>query len=121
MKSKLFFLLIACIFCNNSGYTQQLGWSFDDVVRLKGKYYEIGPSKEGSYFVGYKVEKSIVNGKEYPVGSNETYLFDSTTNKVWRYVFTGLKRESDIVDIIEKNNSKYKKLTWGQNKISING
>jgi hypothetical protein len=113
MKSKIYLLFILCVFFYNSGYAQQLGWSFDDVVRLKGEYYKIGPSKEGSYFVSYNVEKSIVNGKEYPVGSNETYLFDLTTNKVWRYVFLGVKREVDIVDIIEKNNTKYKKIDMG--------
>lgn len=113
MRIKIFSLLIVSLFSINSVSSQLLGWSFDDVIKLKGKEYKTGPSKEGSYFVSYEVKTSIVDGKEYPVGSGETFLFDSVTNKVWRYVLVGLKSESDIVEIIEKNNSKFKKIDLG--------
>jgi hypothetical protein len=113
MRTKIFPLLIISLFSITSASSQLLGWSFNEVIRLKGKDYKSGPSKEGSYFVSYEVRTSIVNGKEYPVGSGETYLFDSITNKVWRYMLVGLKSESDIVEIIEKNNSKFKKIDMG--------
>lgn len=113
MRTKIFPLLIISLFLITSASSQLLGWSFNEVIRLKGKDYKSGPSKEGSYFVSYEVKTSIVNGKEYLVGSGETYLFDSITNKVWKYMFVGLKSESDIVEIIEKNNSKFKKIDIG--------
>lgn len=107
------------LFSINSASSQLLGWSFDEVIRLKGKDYKTGPSKEGSYFVSYEVKTSIVSGKEYPVGSSETYLFNRITNKVWKYTFAGLKGESDIVEIIEKNNSKFKKIDMGSKQNSF--
>ncbi len=106
-------MLIVSLFSINSASSQLLGWSFDDVIKLKGKDYKSGPSKESYYFVRYEIKTSIVNGKEYTVGSGETYIFDSITNKVCTYNLIGLKRESDIIEIIEKNNSKFKKIDMG--------
>lgn len=113
MRAKIFLLVIISLFSIYSAKSQLLGWTFDEVIRLKGKDYKIGPSKKGSYFVSYEIKTSIVNGKERSIGSGETYLFDSITNKVWRYGFSGLKRESDIVEIIERNNAKFKIIDMG--------
>jgi hypothetical protein len=113
MRIKIFTLLIVSLLSINSASSQLLGWTFDEVIRLKGKDYKTGPSKEGSYFVSYEAKTSIVNGKEYPVGSGETYLLKTITNKVWRYVLVGLKSEGDIIEIIEKNNSRFKKVDMG--------
>jgi hypothetical protein len=113
MKIKCLILLTALFIFIKTLFAQQLGWTFDDLVKLKGKEYTKGTPQEGSYTITYSVEKSIVNGKEYPVGSKEVFRFNSITNKVQRYTLLGIKRESDIIDIIEKNNSKFKKVDIG--------
>ena len=113
MKIKCLILLAAIIFFIKTAFTQQLGWTFDEVVRLKGKDYTKGTPQDGSYTITYSVEKAIINGQEYPVGSKEVYRFNSITNKVQRYTLIGMKRESDVIDIIEKNNSKFKKVDMG--------
>ena len=114
MKVKIFWwLLFGSFFVINSIKSQQLGWTFDEVVRLKGKDYKIGQLKEGTYTLNYEVKTSLVNGQEYPVGYGEVYRINANTSKVLRYTFVGLKRESDIVEIIEKNNSKFKKVDMG--------
>lgn len=113
MKLKCLILLTALFILFKTPFAQQLGWTFDDIVKLKGKEYTKGTPQDGSYTITYSIEKSIVNGKEYPVGSKEIFRFNSITNKVQRYTLLGIKRESDIIDIIEKNNSKFKKVDIG--------
>ena len=113
MRAKIFLLFLISINCNNSANSQQLGWSFDEIVRLKGKNYKFQDPIAGKYSIIYETSITIINGREVPVGFGEVYLFDSTTNMVRRYFAIGYKRETDIVEIIEKNNSKFKKVDFG--------
>jgi hypothetical protein len=113
MKLIYLFLIPALLNFYNKAFTQQLGWTFDEVVRLKGNGFTKDPPQSDSYTIQYSIEKSILNGKEYPVGSDEIYRFNLITNKVIRYSLIGVKREVEIIEIIEKNNSKFKKVDLG--------
>lgn len=111
MKMKFFFLLILSCFWVKSVSSQQLGWAIRDVIRLKGENYQRKPGK-GSFYVIQYGEKMNIN-EQNPSGYDEFYTVDSTSNKVIRYVFLGIKSESDVVEIIERNNSKLRKVDLG--------
>lgn len=106
MKIKIFTLIIiGSITVLPSLKAQLIGWSLSEVIKLKGNNYELGTTT-----IKYEDEKSLVNGKEAKVGYSEIYHFDSITNLVYKFIGIGLKRESEIIEIIEKNNSKYQKV-----------
>lgn len=88
--------------------SQLIGWSFDQVVRLKGSNYKLEKTKtddgEDIYFVKYEF-KTYLNGREMILMDiRETYAFKNSNNKVYSVFFLGAKKESELIEIIEKNN-----------------
>lgn len=76
MSKKFFIYLFIMLFLRlNSAQSQQIGWSFDDIVRLKGKEYYSTPNS-GSYNINYEIKNPVIDGKEYQVGKSEHYFFD---------------------------------------------
>jgi len=111
MKIKFCLLSLISILLIEVAYSQQLGWTFNDIVKLKGNNFERSNIDANVYNISYE-KKIMENGKEF-IDFTEIYYFNSATNKVYRYMSIGNKSESEIVEIIEKNNSKFKKVDMG--------
>lgn len=111
MKIKFCLLSLISILFIKVAYSQQLGWTFNEVVKFKGNNYERKNIDANAYNISYD-KKILENGKEV-IDFTEVYTFNSTTNKVYKYMSIGNKSESEIAEIIEKNNSKFKKIDMG--------
>jgi len=113
MKTKFCLLTLISIFFIDVAYSQQLGWTFNEIIKLKGKNYEQTNNNDG-YTLSYEnYGKMIMDDGKKVSDLTEVYSFISTTNKVYKYISIGWKTESEIVEIIEKNNSKFKKVDMG--------
>ena len=100
MKIKFCLLSLISILLIEVAYSQQLGWTFNDIVKLKGNNFERSNIDANVYNISYE-KKIMENGKEF-IDFTEIYYFNSSTNKVYRYMSIGNKSESEIVEIIEK-------------------
>lgn len=115
-------LILTCIFAilfKSITFSQFFGWSFDQVVRLKGSNYEMTSSRndknEDIYSIKYKYQ-NYVNGKDDGFGIIERYIFKRSDNKVFSFSFIGQKKENEIIEIIETNNKKYKVIDKGKDQ-----
>lgn len=98
-----------------SSFSQLVGWSFDQVVKLKGtdyKYEIEGTDEEFGerYSITYKKE-FYIDGKY--ARATEIFSFRKSSNIVFKYLFMGAKKETDILSIIENNNQKFKVIDKG--------
>lgn len=116
---KYFFTAILILFFNTHSFSQLIGWSFDQVVRLKGSNYEMIKTKTDAgvdiYFLKYKLQ-NYINGSEDAYGIRESFGFKKSDNKVYNYFFVGAKKENEITEMIENNNKKFKIIDKGKDQ-----
>lgn len=114
---KFIITCIALLISLNS-FSQLMGWTLEQVVKLKGadyKYAFEGTDEEygDRYNISYK-KKYYIEGNTQFNYSEEIFSFRKSSNVVFKYMYYGAKKESDILAIIESNNQKFKVIDKGK-------
>jgi len=111
-----FFITATALMISSSCFSQLIGWTFDQVVKLKGTEYELKNSTTNTgtkiYFVSYE-KKLYIDGPKELANYKETFVFKKSSNVVYSYQFLGSKKETDVTALIESNNQKFKVIDKG--------
>src|SRR5450432_2464910 len=106
-----FFITAITFMISSSCFSQLIGWTFDQVVKLKGTDYKLKSSTTNTgteiYFVSYD-KKLYIDGPKELANYSETFVFKKPSNIVYLYHFSGSKKETDVTALIESNNEKFK-------------
>lgn len=101
---KIFIIIIILVSSIKVLVSQNLGWEYDDLLKIKGYNYVKEEMKDSEFSLNFK--KDIA---QY-ISWSDGYVFNGKTRKVVRYIGSGHMLKSDLEEIIEKNNSKYQKV-----------
>ena len=108
-----FIIFCITLLISAPSYSQLIGWTFEQVVKFKGTDYILAQDTDEMYSLEYKREVST-DGPQYMSHFSEFFSFYKSSNKVFKYLFMGAKKEIDIESIIEKNNQKFKVIDKGK-------